>query len=167
MEPSSAGAEQLEKGYITLPPSYTSNNTEFTLDIQGFEPRLIQPHPYTRQRVCAVAKGPIVYCAEDVDNPWERNHFKNVYIPLSASFQEEWRQDVASKPHKHVAIHTDGYKRSFPDWENKPPGAGPGLAVQRAKNISREKRELCFIPYYLRANRGGRGQMRVALPLEH
>ncbi|QKX55142.1 uncharacterized protein TRUGW13939_02234 [Talaromyces rugulosus] len=166
LEPNHACSEQLEKGYIILPPSYTSYTPEFTLDIQGFQPRLIQPHPYTNQQVGAIARGPIVYCAEDIDNPWEHNHFKDVWIPSSTSFRQEWRRDVANKPHEHVAIHTSGYERSYPEWENKPAGTGPGLSVQTPKKISRLQRDLCFIPYYLRANRGGRGQMRVALPLE-
>ncbi|CRG92704.1 Glycosyltransferase-like protein LARGE2 [Talaromyces islandicus] len=166
LEPNYACAEQLDKGYIILPPSYTSNTPEFTLDIQGFQPRLIQPHPYTNQQVGAIARGPIVYCAEDIDNPWEHNHFKHVYIPSSANLRQEWRRDVASKPHEYVAIHTSGYERSYPEWENRPAGTGPSLSVQTPIKISRLQRDLCFIPYYLRANRGGRGQMRVALPLE-
>jgi hypothetical protein len=32
--------------------------------------------------------------------------------------------------------------------------------------ISEDVRDLCFIPYYLRANRGGKGQMRVGLRVE-
>jgi DUF1680 family protein len=166
LEPNHACAEDLEKGYIILPPSYTSNTPKFTLDIQGFQPRLIQPHPYTNQQVGAIARGPIVYCAEDIDNPWEDNHFKNVCIPSSISVREEWRREVADKPHEYVAIHTSGYERSYPEWENKLAGTGPSLWVQTPKKISRLERDLCFIPYYLRANRGGRGQMRVALPLE-
>lgn len=39
-------------------------------------PRVVRPHPLTMQPIAYVTRGPIVYCVEDVDNPWENNHFK-------------------------------------------------------------------------------------------
>lgn len=38
--------------------------------------RVARPHPLTMQPVAYVTRGPIVYCVEDIDHPWEQNHFK-------------------------------------------------------------------------------------------
>jgi DUF1680 family protein len=38
--------------------------------------RIVRPHPLTMQRVAYVTRGPIVYCVEDIDHPWEGDHFK-------------------------------------------------------------------------------------------
>jgi hypothetical protein len=40
------------------------------------QPRLVRPHPLTMQPVVYMTRGPIVYCVEDIDHPWENNHFK-------------------------------------------------------------------------------------------
>lgn len=40
------------------------------------KPRFVRPNPLTMQSVAYVARGPIVYCVEDVDHPWEQQHFK-------------------------------------------------------------------------------------------
>lgn len=38
--------------------------------------RLVRPHPLAMQPVVYLTRGPIVYCVEDIDHPWEENHFK-------------------------------------------------------------------------------------------
>lgn len=40
------------------------------------QPRIVRPHPLAMQHVAYVMRGPIVYCVEDVDHPWEQHHFK-------------------------------------------------------------------------------------------
>lgn len=40
------------------------------------EVRCLVPHPHTNQNTVALARGPLVYCVEDVDNPWVSDHFK-------------------------------------------------------------------------------------------
>lgn len=127
---------------------------------------MIQPHPYANQQVAALARGPIVYCAEDVDNPREKNHFKNTILSPFGGIREEWRRRIADHEHQYVALHTIGSIRSIPEWENKPTGVGPYLGVLPVRPSCKTETEICFIPYYLRANRGGHGQMRVALLLE-
>ncbi|PVH68235.1 glycoside hydrolase family 127 protein [Cadophora sp. DSE1049] len=70
------------------------SNPSFVLNINGFQPRFIQPHPYTNQQVVALARGPIIYCLEDVDNPWEQNHFKDVCISPAGRIVEERREHI-------------------------------------------------------------------------
>lgn len=43
------------------------------------QPRVVRPNPLTLQPVAYVTRGPIVYCVEDVDHPWEQHHFKVLY----------------------------------------------------------------------------------------
>ena len=71
----------LDKGYLTLPCFWLVQNPQWKLSFE-VEPRLISPHPFVGQ-IAAVARGPIVYCVEDVDNPWVDDHFK-VYLLLKS-----------------------------------------------------------------------------------
>lgn len=71
-------AATVEKGYVTLPSTWLAENREFDLRIP-LRPRWIMPHPNTEQNTVALARGPVVYCVEDVDNAWEQDHFKVDY----------------------------------------------------------------------------------------
>jgi DUF1680 family protein len=53
----------------------TNHGSEFEIAYE-FKPRFIRPHPFTNRNTLAVARGPIVYCVEDVDHPWVTDHFK-------------------------------------------------------------------------------------------
>ncbi|CAK7223847.1 hypothetical protein SBRCBS47491_005346 [Sporothrix bragantina] len=153
----------VEKGYMVLSPAYVANNSSFSLEVHNFEPRFLTPHPYTSQRTLTLARGPIVYCVEDVDNEWEQNHFKDVVISPSAEVQEEERVFEATGE-RYIALRTTGWSRSETKWEAKQPGNLPGLQVDGEKKTELgTERSLVFIPYYFRANRGGRGHMRVGM----
>lgn len=62
-------------GYLYLEAGLIESNPKFTLKIP-IKHRLISPHPYANQDVVALARGPIVYCIEDIDNKWVKDHFK-------------------------------------------------------------------------------------------
>ncbi|EFQ29019.1 uncharacterized protein GLRG_04163 [Colletotrichum graminicola M1.001] len=141
------GTSALERGYLHLSPAYTAANAAFTLDVDGFAPRYVAPHPYTNQRTLSLARGPVVYCVEDADHPWERNHFKDMALKRGGEVEEEWRVDPGSGE-GYFALKTVG-------WERSPE------ALERGEGGIR--RELVFVPFYFRANRGGKGQMRVGL----
>lgn len=147
-------------GYLHLAPSYTRANRSFSIVFGGsggmMKPRFVAPHPHTSggsQPTLSLARGPVVYCVEDVDNPWEDNHFKDVVLDGDAPVVEverEWRGE------RYVVLKTSGWKRAVvgDNWDVT--GAAP---VQ----VDKWPVELVFVPYYLRANRGGRGHMRVGL----
>ncbi|KAI1126340.1 hypothetical protein F5Y10DRAFT_214380 [Nemania abortiva] len=149
----------IENGYLVLPPSYTSGNKAFTLQVHGFEPRYISPHPYTNQRTLTLARGPLIYCVEDVDNPWEGDHFRNVGISFGTPVSEE-EHVIDEMGERYVGLRAVGWARKVGQWSQGEQGLEPGLSVAAEMP---EARELSFIPYYLRANRGGRGHMRVGL----
>lgn len=146
-----SGTSRVEGRYLVLDPSYTSLNPTFALEIQGFSPRYLSPHPYTNQRTLTLARGPIVYCVEDVDNAWETNHFKDVAIRVGSPITEEKRHDEKTGE-DYIALRTTG-------WALAPPTRRTGSSLD---DVATE-RELVFIPYYFRSNRGGNGQMRVGL----
>lgn len=106
----------------------------------------------------ALARGPIVYCVEDHDNPWEEHHFKDIVITKGTTIQEEKRD---CQGENYVELRCKCQSRLLDVWAQKNPGVDPG-AVNAEHPLS-EERELIFVPYYLRANRGGRGHMRVGL----
>lgn len=141
-----------ENGYLVLSPAYTRANPSFSVAFGGFAPRLVAPHPHTGQRTLALARGPLVYCVEDVDNPWEENHFKDVVLDGEAPVREEERE---CEGERYIALRGRGWSRVYADdWSVT--GATP-------REERGEDRELVFVPYYLRANRGGKGHMRVGL----
>ncbi|GAP83281.1 putative DUF1680 domain protein [Rosellinia necatrix] len=149
----------VENGYLVLPPSYTSDHRAFTLQVHGFEPRYLSPHPYTNQRTLTLARGPLIYCVEDVDNPWEQDHFRNVGISAGTPVSEEERI-IDEMGERYVGLRAAGWVRQMDQWSQGELGLEPGLS---ARTETPAAKELVFIPYYLRANRGGRGHMRVGL----
>lgn len=218
LSPPAPGAT-LHKGYLTLPAAYTAPRgagaAGFELRVAGFGPRYVAPHPYTGQRTVALARGPLVYCAEDVDNPWAPPHFRDVAVDPGSRVREDptarlavraptppcgvWRrpgpggvvikgdgpgddderadQDTAVVvEERYVALRCDAWVRDLQSWRDKPAGAEPGLDVSAfgdpgvgreggdgANGGSSSREELVLIPYYLRANRGGKGHMRVGM----
>lgn len=149
----SSGETNLTKGYLELSPSYVAANPSFTLEIHNLAPRYIAPHPYTNQHTLTLARGPIVYCAEDVDNPWETNHFKNVALKSGSPVQEETR--VAKETGEtYVVLRTTCWRRTIGEL-------GEGCAGEVGEQTFGGERELVLVPYYIRANRGGKGHMIV------
>ncbi len=199
---------------MELGPAYTAAHPSFALRVGGFAPRHVAPHPYTGQRTLALARGPLVYCAEDADpaNAWAPPHFRDVLISAASPVAEEQRRlrvaarpsrwDCSSSPpsggvavqnrdpqrkdggddeveaeveiedHPYVALRTEAWVRDVSAWKEKRTGAQPGLDVSEeeggeekgtTEDDGGDRRELVFVPYYLRANRGGKGHMRVGL----
>ncbi|CEF77516.1 unnamed protein product [Fusarium graminearum] len=152
----SQGNFHIHKGYIALSSSYVSKNPEFSLNIGNFKPLYIAPHPYTNQRTLTLTRGPVVYCMEDADNVWEDNHFKDVGLKAAMEVEEE-RKTIGDE--EYVALKTSCWRRILEDTET---GAAPGTLVDCEEHVG-TKMEAVFVPYYLRANRGGNGHMRVGL----
>ncbi|KAB5566694.1 hypothetical protein GE09DRAFT_1284443 [Coniochaeta sp. 2T2.1] len=151
-----------EGGYLTLSPAYVAANPAFSFEIGGFKPRYVAPHPYTNQHTLSLARGPIVYCAEDADNAWKTGHFKDTAISRSSAVSEQSLVDEVSGE-KYVALKTKSWQRQLPDVQRQGRGEEPGFDA--AETVYGLERELVFVPYYFRANRGGKGQMRVGLPV--
>jgi DUF1680 family protein len=66
----------ISRGYLTLPADWVTDNQSFTLSLP-LQPRwLTQGTNATTSGLLTLARGPIMYCVEDVDNPWVEDHFK-------------------------------------------------------------------------------------------
>ncbi|EAW07939.1 glycoside hydrolase family 127 protein [Aspergillus clavatus NRRL 1] len=146
----------IRDGYLYLDSDWTQQHPDFRFSCP-MRPKVLRPNPLTMQPVAYVTRGPIVYCVEDVDNDWEDDHFKRTIFDQDAPLLEE----VRSTPDQYVAIIAQKGVREILDispWRRQ-------IVAERgsAIPITDELKDLCFIPYYLRANRGGKGQMRVGL----
>ncbi|KAF2023031.1 DUF1680-domain-containing protein [Setomelanomma holmii] len=122
----SASSASVSNGYLTLDATYLSANLTFTLDIHGFSPRFTEPHPYTNQNTISIARGPIIYCLEDAQNPWETNHFKDVVLKPCEKVTEEERVHEPSGE-KYVALRAKVTKRSLARWQAKEVGQDPSV----------------------------------------
>jgi hypothetical protein len=90
----------------------------------------------------AVERGPVVYCAEWVDN---NGRVSNLLLPDEASFSSEYRGDLLGGL---VMVKA----------------AGQAFKLDKEKPVSMEQ-DISFIPYYAWAHRG-RGEMAVWLARE-
>ncbi|KAK9454030.1 putative DUF1680 domain protein [Dipodascopsis uninucleata] len=153
----------LKKGYLHITGSSLKRyDTKLALTIP-MAPRLLTTHPFTREDVLVVARGPLIYCVEDVDHPWVTDHFKSLGLIESATFEEEIQNDgVIFLKSKNTGVLVEPeleewQKNTSSMWSNE-------MTLKARQQRSRFPRvDLRFIPYFYRANRGGKGHMRVPL----
>lgn len=139
-------------------------------------PRRIYSHPLASHQMVAVARGPIVYCAEDVDNDWVQDHFKvcsaslTLYVPeltglqsviLKADCDIEEKTIDSAVGGKIIGLEvTKGaYTQTIEDTSASP--FVTGSAMSEVAFPMTALKSLTLVPYYYRSNRRGRGQMRV------
>jgi|SRR5690242_9436287 len=154
------------KGYLLVPAEYLEVHPDFTLAID-LKPRLITPHPLTNQQTLTIARGPIIYCVEDVDNEWVSDHFRSTYVdPRCLARNVVVEQEIADArwpDEKYIGI-TVKEAAYLVDFDKLSVDA---FVEKEALNKTIETAELIeklkFVPYYYRANRGGRGMARVGL----
>lgn len=65
----------IQDGYLYLNKKWVHENPKFRFSCP-MQARIVRPHPLTMQRIAYITRGPIVYCVEDIDHPWEQDHFK-------------------------------------------------------------------------------------------
>lgn len=110
--------------------------------------------------ITAVARGPLIYCLEDVDNTWVDDHFRTLTFDPSSPISGSTKTD-AETGETYIMLTASG---PFPFLDVNDLSLSPGVI----SNVTGQKKanfvdELYFIPYYYRANRGGKGHMRVGL----
>ncbi|KAL5046701.1 hypothetical protein BDW71DRAFT_214481 [Aspergillus fruticulosus] len=132
----------VKNGYLYIPQS---KNLDVKLSF-ALEARKLYPNPATEKDQICITRGPLIYCIEDVDN--------NVDID-------------------HVALIDDTISDGEPINIAAVNGVIPVRATGRevVKGESRlyasepwkygDKKSLLYVPYFLRANRGGNGGMTV------
>lgn len=125
-----------------------------------------------------MVRGPVVYCAEDVDNEWVDDDFKVRFIHCftpAALAALTMSQKVRLRPDCKIYEHAVNDKTtgdsfvsltvtegvSTVDLETRVAGL-PWMGVQGGGSAeSKGPKDLRLVPYYFRANRGGKGMMRV------
>jgi DUF1680 family protein len=127
----------------------------------GLPVLLAAPDPRVDQDTLTVCRGPIVYCLEDVDysnlKPITPN-FERLGIPVVAEYTEHHTQiegvpmvllktrDIYGLPlAERAALHR------FVDKDTP------------ARQWCKLDREVTFVPFFARANRGGKGHHRTSL----
>jgi len=139
-------------------------------------PRLIRPHPLTNQRVAALARGPLIYCLEDVDNQWVDDHFKSVVLApfvtsaakdnngtdLSKVCKEAWKEDLPlSEGYVSITIQKGGMLLARKALESRQ--LDFEKSIEALIDQETDAVDLTFVPYWARANRGGKHMMRVGV----
>ncbi|KUJ12705.1 DUF1680-domain-containing protein [Mollisia scopiformis] len=150
--------QKLEQGYLTLPPDWLKKNSSFVLEVP-LKPRFVTPHPYTNQDILALARGPLIYCLEDIDNPWVTDHFKSLVLDPTSTIEEtNVSAEEMGEPYVALAVNT------IPSILEVGTELSPHIelsAIKQETGMTSDK--LHFIPYALRDNRGGKGHMRVGI----
>lgn len=150
------------KGYLTLSPEWLQSNPAFEFDIP-LKPRYVSPHPFTNQDIIALARGPVVYCLEDIDNTWVNDHFKALLLDPAGRISESSSSiPGVEEPYIGLTAHDAAYLIHTED------NLSPLLPLGSVTSKRHEPiKDLCFIPYALRDNRGGKGHMRVGIRRKH
>ncbi|KAI1619843.1 hypothetical protein EDD37DRAFT_642403 [Exophiala viscosa] len=150
---------QVEKGYLTLPTPWLVEHPEFTLQIP-MKPRVVAVHPFTTQDTISLARGPIIYCVEDYDNPWVEDHFKSLQLDPDANVEEKLVTDPTTEE-EYVALSVHRGSSLLPKLNAEPSIPWKDLAKASAEGSVVE--DLHFVPYYFHSNRGGRGHVRTGI----
>lgn len=135
----------MKDGYLFIPGlKDASISLAFAL-----APRKVYANPKTDKDEVCVMMGPLVYCLEDVDNPGvDVDDVAFVDGPIRLG------EAISIGPLDHVVtILATGRELDTDGWNT--------LYGSRAWKYAEEERPLVYVPYFLRANRGGDGGMRV------
>lgn len=139
---SSIEGGEVKDGYLYLPAS-SDGHLSIIFDM---EPRKMYAHPRTGKNDVCIMRGPLVYCIEDADNDLDIDQ-----IALTAGPVKEGTP-FTILDHKVVPVIAKGRKLDV---------SGPNKLYDDEDWSRGEEQNLVFIPFFARANRGGRGGMRV------
>jgi len=140
---------------------FTSESRSQATSTMDLPVRLLSSHPLTGQDTLTVTRGPIVYVAEDTDNDHieaTHPHFENLAIAENATLET---RDLDIRGHQLVGVTvTSGLHVLGEESNDLWKAVGNDTSARGWKPID-EKLE--YVPWFARANRGGRGHVRVSL----
>ncbi|KAF4964217.1 hypothetical protein FSARC_7851 [Fusarium sarcochroum] len=138
---------EVKKGYLYLDAEDTEIQLNFPVSF-----RKTYAHPATNKDEICLMRGPLVYCFEDVDNSSsDVDHIGLVDGPV-----DDGSMVSVCGLDQVVTGRTQGRQ-----LENAHEG---GLYSGSPWRYEKAQRDLVAIPFFLRANRGGNGGMRVWVP---
>ncbi|EED24227.1 DUF1680 domain protein [Talaromyces stipitatus ATCC 10500] len=141
----SVSGGELKDGYLYL-PALTNTTINLTFPLQ---PRKVYANPRTDKDEICIMRGPMVYCIEDVDNPGvDIDHIALIDGPVADAPAATIAgvEDV-------VTVSSPGKELVNTNWSS--------LYGSEGWKYSESTKQLTFVPYFLRMNRGGNGGMRV------
>ena len=161
---------KVEDGYLYLPLPTESSASKTTIELSfSMEPTKLYANPRTgKHREVCVVRGPLVYCVEDVDNP--EIDVDNVALlarkPLTLGKPVEFpgfAGEVVTimgtgRELGGAAAGTDEGRDGNADASG---ARGVALYSTEPWTYGGKERDVLLIPFFARANRGGRGGMRV------
>jgi DUF1680 family protein len=145
---SSAQGDVLD-GYLHLE---IKSSTTLTLELP-MAPRVVYAHPALRKDEVAIMRGPLVYCAESVDNEVD---LEQIYV--RPSHVKETKIEIAGIQNVPL-LRVQGRARKGAGFGER----GEGLYGDERPGWEEGERAVMLVPYFLRMNRGGLGGMRVWL----
>lgn len=138
---------EIKDGYIHIPPT-ASADVKLTFSVA---PRTIYANPLTGKDEMCLARGPLIYCIEDVDNDNE-----GIDIDTVALVDTEVREGA-----KTSIAGVDGVVPLVAKGRQLVPWKSQSLYGAQPWQYEKKARDVVAVPYFLRANRGGNGAMRV------
>lgn len=141
---------ELRNGYVLIDQMW--NPGDFVEVELCVETRLVYADPRVRADAhkAVIQRGPLVYCAESIDNG---DLIASLRLNREARFAERPLEGLTSGA---IAVETDGSRITVEDWD--------GSSLYRTEPPRSESARITAIPYYLWGNRG-RGEMSVWLPV--
>ncbi|KAL2862809.1 glycoside hydrolase family 127 protein [Aspergillus lucknowensis] len=133
---------EVRDGYLYIP---RSQNLDLTLSFM-VKARKIYPNPALEKDEVCIMRGPLVYCIEDVDNDVDIDH-----VGLLDDVVSDGEPIDIAAVNGVIPIKATG--RELVKGNNQLYASNPWKYG--------EKKSLLYVPYFLRANRGGNGGMTV------
>jgi uncharacterized protein len=128
-----------KEGYLVIDQNWTNDKVTLDFELDVIE---ISGHKNIQatQNMKAIQRGPLLYCAEYPDN---NNKVSNIILPTTASYSVSQEKNLLD------GINTITTK---------------GSAIEiNANTVNTQAKNIKFIPYYARSNRGV-GEMRLWFP---
>lgn len=132
---------KLENGYAVIDRAWKKGD-KLTMNLP-MEVKQVVANEKVKDNIgkIAIERGPLVYCAEYVDN---NGLTSNLVVPENQTFQAEFQTDMLN------GVMTLK-------------GTANALNIENNASVSTKTQPLILIPYYARSNRGS-GEMRVWFP---
>lgn len=136
---------QIRSGYL-----YIADLKDTSIELNfSLKPRKVYAHPKTGKDEVSIARGPLIYCLEDVDN--SAVNLDEVAL-VDTDLKEANSKSIAG---------LDGVVTITAIAKQLENSRNTNLYNQHPWEFADTKQEVTAIPYFLRANRGGEGAMRV------
>ncbi|KAF2105479.1 hypothetical protein BDV96DRAFT_617774 [Lophiotrema nucula] len=111
----------------------------------------VAQNPAVGQNTICLVRGPVVYCVEDVDNPWVRDHFKGTFVDPKVKLTEETMKDDKTGD-EYIRLTLEDGARGLDLSEVS---AAPSMDVDELEEQMKKSKEIStlhVVPYYFRAN---------------